>query len=164
MRTLVAVLIAAVVATVCAGTSSAAPLPGINIAGCTLGSGGQKYVPAGTTVTFRDSWIARNATLDNLFLNTLDLNVSVNGTPVADPMSYWGDPYPVETVFTPPTGYDIDWIYPTGITLDAGDSVTIVFSGVLTHQITDGFTPTFGGGPVSGDLLGGNDTCTVTGY
>ena len=165
MRTLVAVVAAGVAATVFAGTSSAAPPPGINIAGCTLGSGGQRYVPAGTSVIFRDSWIARTVGLDNLFLSSLDLNVSVNGAPVADPMSYWGDPYSVQTVFTPPTGQDIDWIYPTGITLQAGDSVTITWSGVLTHPITDGFQPNFGGGEVAaGDLLGGKDTCTVTGY
>lgn len=164
MRTLAVVAAAVAAAAVFAGPSSAAPLPGINIAGCTLGHGGQEYVPAGTTVIFRDSWIARTVGLDNLFLSTLDLNVSVNGAPVADPMSFWGDPYPVETVFTPPTGQDIDWIYPTGITLDAGESVTIVWSGVLAHPITDGFQPTDGGGLVSGDLLGGNDTCTVTGY
>jgi hypothetical protein len=164
MRTLLAVTAAVTAAAVFAGTSSAAPLSGINIAVCTLGRGGQETVPAGTAVIFRNSWIARTVGLDNLFLNTLDLNVSVNGVPVADPMSFWSDPYPVETVFTPPTGQEIDWIYPTGITLESGDSVTIVWSGVLTHPITDGFQPTEGGGHVpAGDLLGGNDTCTVTG-
>jgi hypothetical protein len=164
MRILVAILAAVTAAAVLAGTSSAAPLPGINIAGCTLGRGGQETVPPGTTVIFRNSWIARTVGLDNLFLSALDLNVSVNGVSVADPMSLWSDPYPVETVFTPPTGQDIDWIYPTGITLESGDSVTIVWSGVLTHPIADGFQPNFGGGHVpAGDLLGGNDTCTVTG-
>jgi hypothetical protein len=77
-------------------------------------------------------------------------------------MSFWSDPQQVETIFTPPTGYDIDWVYPTGITLGSGDSVTIVWTGVFAHPITDGFPPTGGGGVVSGDLLGGNDTCTVT--
>jgi hypothetical protein len=49
-----------------------------------------------------------------------------------------------------------------GITLESGDSVTIVWTGVFAHPITDGFSPTGGGGVVSDDLLGGNDTCTVT--
>ncbi len=113
-------------------------------------------------VTWRTSWIARTAGLDYLFENTLDLNVSVNGTPLANPGSYWGAPYPTDTVFTPPTGFEVDWVYPTGVTLDAGQSMTITWSGVLPHPITDGFTSDFGGGLISGDVLGGRDTCTVT--
>jgi len=55
-------------------------------------------------VSFRFPWIARTVGLDNLFENTLNLNVSVNGASVADPASFWGDPYPVETIFTPLPG------------------------------------------------------------
>jgi hypothetical protein len=115
-------------------------------------------------VTFATAWVARTAGLDNLFENTLDLNVSVDGTPVANPGSYWGAPYPTDTVFTPPTGFEVDWLYPTGVTLAAGESMTIVWSGVLPHPITDGFQRNDGGGLISGDVLGGHDTCTVTAF
>jgi hypothetical protein len=163
MRTLAAIGAAAVAAAVFAGTSAAAPPRTINIGNCTIGHGGQFTVPADTTVNFQFPWIARTVGLDNLFENTLDLNVSVDGAPVADPVSFWGAPYPTITIFTPPTGFEVDWFYPTGITLQSGDSVTIVWNGVLTHPITDGFQPTGGGGLVSGDPLGGQDSCTVAG-
>ncbi len=163
MRKLLVVCAALVAAAVFTGASAADTPTTINIAACTLVHGGQMSVPAGSTISFKISWITRTVGLENLFESALDLNASVDGAPIADPMSYWSALAPTTTVFNPADGYIITWLYPTGITLQSGDSVTLVWSGDITHAITDGFRPVDGGGPVKpGDLLGGNDTCTVT--
>jgi hypothetical protein len=60
-----------------------------------------------------------------------------------------------------PNGKDSAWVtwwtYPTWITLQSGDSLTSVWTGELAHPISDGL-----GNISSGDMLGGNDTCTIT--
>lgn len=167
MRMRIAVALAAALATAAvsaalAGSSKAAGDTTINIANCTLGHGGQITVDAGSTISFKLSWVTRTVGQEDLFLNALDLNAFVDGSPISDPMSYWSSPAPVQTVFAGGTGYIITWLYPTGITLQSGDSVTMTWNGVITHAITDGFPPSDGGGRVApGDLLGGADTCTV---
>jgi hypothetical protein len=154
-------LCGAVAALGLAGTAAAAPTT-VSIVGCTLVHGGSVTVPAGSTVSFRFSWGARTAGLDEAFVNDVNIAATVDGTPVADTGSYWGEPQ--LTVFpNGDSGYLVTWLYPTGITLGAGDTMTLVFQGVLDHPITDGFTTAEGGGVASGDVLGGQDTCTVTG-
>jgi len=47
----------------------------------------------------------------------------------------------------------------TGITLGAGDSLTLTYDDVLSHSITDGYL----GKINAGSIFGGPVTCTVTG-
>jgi hypothetical protein len=152
----VAAMTAAVVAGAFAGSSKADTPTTVSLVGCIFLHGGQVTVPAGSTISFRITEGARTAGLNEDFLRALDLNVSVDGASVADPMSYWSDPTAGTVNGT--DGSLTTWLYPTGITLQSGDSLTNVWNGVLTRPVPDGF------GPVTpaGDWLGGNDTCTVT--
>jgi hypothetical protein len=153
------VVCAALVAAACvfAGASAADSPTTVSIVGCTLLHGGNVTVPAGSTINLRFSWVARTAGLDRLFEKALDLNVSVDGASVASPGSYWGDPFATITS-SGTNGFQVNWLYATGITLQSGDSLTFVWNGVLSHPVTDGLTP----GSFSGDIFSGHDTCTVT--
>lgn len=156
MRTIAVFCAAVVAAAVLIGTAAADTPVTVSIVSCTEQHGGQVTVPAGSTISFRFGWAARTQGLDQGFLNALDLNATIDGTPIADPMSYWSAPAPA--VINGNDAYLTTWRYPTGITLQSGDSLTLDWSGVLTHPVTDGFTH----GTFRGDVLGGNDTCTVT--
>jgi len=151
-----AAVAAAVVAASFAGISKADTPTTVSIVSCVLQHGGKVTVAAGSTISFRFGWAARTLGLDQEFLNALDLNASIDGTAIADASSYWSAPAPA--VINGNNVYLTNWLYPTGITLQSGDSVTLVWNGVLTRPITDGFTH----GVFKGDVLGGNDTCTVT--
>ena len=158
----IAAAVAAAAALLVASPASAASDVTVSIAGCVFPGGGQATVPAGSTVSFRIGWLARTAGLEAAFLRDLDLTATVDGAAVAGPMSYWGAPAPATVDGA--DAYRIDWLYPTGTTLGAGDSVTLVWQGVLWHPVTDGFPQAAGGGLAGpGDLLAGHDTCTVTG-
>ena len=156
MRTLLVLCAALVAASVYAGTSAADTPTTVSIVGCVDGHGGKVTVPAGSTISFRIGWAARSASMDKAFLNALDLNASVDGTAIADPMSYWSTPAP--SVINGQDAWVTTWLYPTGVTLQSGDSLTLFWQGVLSHPINDGFTK----GAIKGDIAGGNDTCTVT--
>lgn len=156
MRKLLVVCAAFIAAGVLTGTSAADSPTTVSVVGCTLLHGGNVTVPAGSTISFRFAWFARTAGLDDTFLRALDLNASVNGGAVADPSSYWSSP--TATNLNGINGDLTTWLYPTGITLQSGDSLTLVWDGVLSHPITDGITH----GSFKGDILGGADTCTVT--
>lgn len=156
MRTLLTLCAAVIAAGVFAGTAAADTPTTVSIVSCIDLHGGNVTVPAGSTISFRIGWAARSQGLDNNFLKALDLNASVDGTAIADPMSYWSAPAP--TVINGSSAWLTTWLYPTGITLQSGDSLTLVWTGVLTRGVTDGFSHQ----AFKGDIFGGNDTCTVT--
>jgi hypothetical protein len=156
MRILLAVAAAMLATGVFAVNATADSPTTVSIINCVLQHGGQVTVPAGSTISFRIGWAAKTASLDSAFLKDLTLNATVDGSPIADAMSYWSTPAP--TVINGNSAYLTTWLYPTGITLQSGDSLTLVWNGVLRHPITDGF----GNRAPAGDFLGGDDTCIVT--
>jgi hypothetical protein len=152
MRALLALCAAMIAAAIIATGAAAAPVT-VSIVGCVLVHGGQETVPAGSTVSFRFGWGTRTKELSELFLRTVTVSASVDGTPVANADSYWTDP-----VYTG-TAWLTNWLYPTGVTLEAGDTMVLTFDAVLSHPVADGFgRPTPGG-----SIFGGPATCTVTG-
>lgn len=163
MKGLTALCAAAFAAGALAGSAGADPgNVTVSLVACILAHGGHATVPAGSTVSVRFGWAARTAGLDEAFVRDIDIAASVDGTPVADTASYWGQPTAAD-LGGGLHGYIVNWLYPTGVTLGSGQSLTFVFDGELAHPITDGFTSAQGGGRVpAGDILGGQDTCTVT--
>jgi hypothetical protein len=152
MKVFVAAVAAAVVAaTFSVGAASAEPAT-VSLVACVLVHGGTATVPAGSTVTFRFGWLTREEALAEQFLQVVDVTASVDGVPVADANSYWTDPASTGS------GWLTNWLYPTGITLGAGDSLTLTWDATLSHPVADGF-----GGVASDDVFGAPVTCTVTG-
>ena len=156
-----AVAAAVAAAGVLAGTAVSATDTTVSIVGCTEAHGGNVTVPAGSTISFRLGWVARSTGLDEAFLRDITTTATVDGTPVADADSYWSQPV-ATTTQSGSKAYEVDWLYPTGITLESGQSLTLTFQGELARPITDGFQSQGGGRAPAGDLLGGHDTCTVT--
>ncbi|HEY8030651.1 MAG TPA: hypothetical protein VIE38_14240 [Gaiellaceae bacterium] len=146
----------AVVAGAFAGTSRADSNVTVRLVACAFFDGGHVTVPAGSTITLLVGEVTRTRGHDIAFLQDLALSASVDGNAIANPMSYFAAPVQIG-----PNGKDSAWVtwwtYPTWITLQSGDSLTSVWTGELAHPISDGL-----GNISSGDMLGGNDTCTIT--
>ena len=151
-----AVVAAALAVTVGLSGASAFPPNTVGMAGCVFGNGGNATVTAGTPVYVRLGWGAKNHGRMVDFFNAETTAASVNGTPVANPSSYWG-PIDSDNVS--------QWLYPTGITLSPGQSMTVTLDITLDHKIPDFKDPDTGkqvfAGP--GSVFGGPITCTITG-
>lgn len=120
-------------------------------------AGGRQTVPAGSTITIRQGFSEQTLGILTAFLKAQTSTVSVNGTTV-DLSNAW--PAPVKT----PAGDYLTVIdYPTGITLGAGDSLSIVWVTSLAHIVPEVFNPA-AGGPAGKPILGEGSTtftCTV---
>lgn len=157
MKRLLLVL-AAFVAAVAAMTTGATASTSTTVSffDCTNYDNGQVTVPAGSTVTMQGGWVTKYLGQEYAFLQDVTVTASVNGTPITNTNSYWSAP----EVF-PLGGWVTWWTYPTGITLDAGQSLTFTTDWVLAHPLSNvGFGPP--NVVPAGDLIG-TRTCTVTG-
>ena len=90
------------------------------------------------------------------FFNSQTTSATVDGTPIANPSSYWG---PIDS-----DNISI-WLYPTGTTLAAGQTMTVTFDISLSHQIPDFKDADTGKHPFEGrgSVFGGPISCTITG-
>lgn len=127
-------------------------------------AGGTRYVAAGSDITLRQGWLATTRGLAQAFDSGNTTVLSIDGAARAD-----ADDASYGSLVQVDNGWIWRWIYPTGITLDAGESFTFAFDWVLSHQIHDGFVlandhdqrPAFGG---PGSAFGGPLTCTVIAF
>jgi hypothetical protein len=71
-------------------------------------------------------------------LNAISTIASIDGGPVADVDGYWSAPEPVWSDLWGAIVWATYWTYPTGITVAAGDSITISYEWALSHQLVDG--------------------------
>jgi hypothetical protein len=164
-------VLAAIVAAVTVTSSSAvasastgAPSTSVTVGIFTCGvrDNGQFTVPAGSTVTFKLGWFQNNIGAIYNFLHAVTVTASVNGTPVANANSYFTAPEPQPP--DAPGNWITWWIYPTGITLAAGQSLTLTnYDWVLSHPLADGMPHGIvdPAGSLFGDF-GGPLSCTVT--
>jgi hypothetical protein len=135
----------------------------VGILTCAVRDNGQFTVPAGSTVTFKLGWFQNNIGGIRNFLQDVTAIASVNGTPVANANSYFTAPEPLPP--DAPGNWITWWIYPTGITLAAGQSLTLTLDWVLSRPLADGMP--HGVVDPAGDLFenGGLPSplsCTVT--
>jgi len=153
----------AVLGAVAVGGASASTRPaGVPIAGCIFVQGGQTTVPAGTDVVLVVGDITlRRGQAEAARHNWSFALANLDGTPIANADSYWNAPTPETDVLANgtlyPNAWATWWIYDTGITLGAGQSVTLDYDLVSLHAGTDGFGPAAPAGPIVGG------TCTITG-
>lgn len=126
-------------------------------------AGGTRHVPAGSDITLRQGWAALNRGLTHAFEVAETTTLTIDGVARAD-----ADDDVYRTLVERPDGsWASSWIYPTGITLAAGESFTFVYDSLVSHRIHDGVTKAddhdqspFFWGP--GSIFGGPITCTVT--
>jgi hypothetical protein len=127
---------------------------------CNAFEGGQEYVPAGSTITIRQGVAEQTHGILTDYLHAQTTTITVNGTTV-DVSDAW--PAPDRR----PTG---DWessiTYPTGITLAAGESLSVVWETTLAHVVPEVFNPADGGPAGKPYFNTGSVTygCTVTGF
>ena len=149
------------------GTASArAADVNVNLFGC-VQQGGQRSVPAGSTIAIRIRNNEVNLGVLTHFLNAQTTTLSLDGGPLIDITGVWDSPAPVG---------DGSWTslltYPTGITLaNAGDSVTATAIVSFSRRFAEVFNGPVGfaagyspGPPVFTDpgVVYFTDTCTIT--
>jgi hypothetical protein len=161
MRSVLLLLATIVAAASTAATASAATPVTVSIYGCAFVDHGAMTVPEGSTVTFRSGWATTNRGFTQMFLEAVTTTASIDGTPIADAAGYWSTPAKAG-------GPDFPWLtlwtYPTGVTLGAGDSVTLSTDWVLSHTVLDGSTTDGELNHIpAGSVFGGPVSCTVTG-
>jgi hypothetical protein len=120
--------------------------------------GGTQTVPAGSTITIRQGFSEQTLGILIAFLNAQTSTVSINGTSV-DVSNAWSAP-----AKTAAGDYSTRIAYPTGITLGAGDSLSIVWMTTLAHVVPEVFNPAAGGSAGMPSFNQGSITytCTVT--
>lgn len=157
-------ILGTIVAAVAAMTTSAAASTPATVDFIQCGSGGgQVTVPAGSTVAFQGTWISLYLGQDYAFLHDVTVPASLDGTQITNTNSYWGAPQAIPADSKSGVIFAMQWTYPTGITLGAGQSLTFTTDWVLVHPISAiGFGPPPAVTP-AGSVLGGPITCTVTG-
>jgi hypothetical protein len=141
-------------------TASAAQAADVNVNPfvCNDFQGGHQTVPAGSTITIRQGVSEQTLGILTDYLNAQTSTISFNGTTV-DVSNDW--PAPV----SPPQGGWVTFItHPTGITLAAGDSLTVVWVTTLDHAVPEVFNPAAGGpsGQPAFNAASVTYTCTVT--
>ena len=102
---------------------------------CAVVFGGSMTVPAGSEIVITQRWGAKTAGLVQDFLIAQTTTIVVNDGPPTD-VSDGYDPI----AGAPDGSYFTRVFQPTGITLNAGESMTFVLTLELAHQIHDGFT------------------------
>jgi hypothetical protein len=102
---------------------------------CAVIFGGQWTVPAGSDVVVAQRWEAKNIGLVQTFLNAQTTTLAVNG---GTPLDISGEYVPISA--TPDGTYFTRVAHDTGITLEAGDSLTFNVVISFSHRVLDGFT------------------------
>jgi hypothetical protein len=152
--------IVAAVATVSNGAAASTSVTVVALA-CAVDDNGQATVPAGSTITVRTAgWGVPNYGQIKDFLNAVTVTATVDGTPIANANSYWTPPE--RFISNPPEiRWVTDWIYPTGITLGAGQSLTFTTDWSVSHPLATAAHPP--GRPIpAGSVIGGPISCTIT--
>jgi hypothetical protein len=127
---------------------------------CQTFQGGNVTVAAGSTITIRQG--AAEQTLGILMdlLNAQTSTITINGTSV-DVSGSWSAPEGPEVRNW---GWASRVVYPTGVTLAAGDSLVVTWTTTLAHAIPEVFNPG-AGGPSGQPVFNAESvtyTCTVT--
>ena len=132
-----AALAAGVAVSVLAGPALAAKpeWPGnIDVFHC-VNTGGESWpLAAGTEISGTEFWGTKTQGQAQQWINSSKLTVAFNGVPVANPEQYFQPPQGSKD-----GGWLALWAYPTGITLNAGQSITMYFKHELTSTVFDGF-------------------------
>jgi hypothetical protein len=102
---------------------------------CAVIFGGQWTVPAGSDVVVAQRWEAKNRGLVQSFLNAQTTTLSINGGAALD---ISGEYVPVSAA--PGGTYFTRVAHDTGITLEAGDSLTFNVVISFSQRVLDGFT------------------------
>ena len=97
-------------------------------------SGGDGWPLQAGPISATEFWGTKTQGQAQQWINSSKLTVAFNGVPVANPESY----------FQPPQGSKAGgwlalWAYDTGVTLKAGESITMYFKHVLTSTVYDGY-------------------------
>jgi hypothetical protein len=160
MKRISLVVLGALLAGALAATADGA-VATVTPSACAFFSGGNVTRPAGSTITVRQGFSEQERGILTAFLREQTATVSINGGPTVVLTDSWSAPA------QSPLG---DWVsfveYPTGITLGAGDSLTIAFTLTLAHRLPEVLNPAGGfpaGQPVSNEPGTTTWTCTVTG-
>jgi hypothetical protein len=157
-KALLLLAICVVSAGVAASTAQAADV-NVNPFRC-QNQGGNLTVPAGSSIVIRQGVSEQTLGILHSYLNAQTTAISFNGTMV-DVSDAWPTPE------RRPQG---DWAtfitYPTGITLGAGESLTVVWVTTLAHVVPEVFNPAAGGEPGQPLPNAGSVTytCTVTAF
>ena len=157
------VVVAAAVAAIAALVFPVAALASttqVSAFGC-QNHGGQANVPADRDVVVRQALVFKNLGLTQNYLHAQTSSLSVNGAAAADVSGLWVAP------FATSGAWQTTLLYPTGITLAAGQSMTFHLVVSLSHPSVDGLSfengvsgkPVFFGPGPTFDL----GVCTVTG-
>lgn len=101
-----------------------------------VNGGGTATVSAGTPFVIRWGWFDATRGFVHNFLDAEQLEVTIDGVPLADPTSYH---LPVEAVVHPiyGPGYQSLWIYPgaSGIALSSGQTLTMTLRIGVAHTV-----------------------------
>jgi len=158
-KRLVVTTLAAVVLGGAASTATAADA-NVNPFSCATFSGGHVTRPAGSTIVVRQGFAEQTLGILTAWLQEQTTTLSVAGGAPIDLSSGWSSP--VQTA-------DGGWIsfveYPTGVTLGAGESLTVALTMSVSHVVPEVFNPA-AGGPAGKPVLGSGSstfTCTITG-
>ena len=159
-RRLLALALCTVVAGIAASAVHAADV-NVDPFVCDVFRGGQTTVPAGSTITIRQGVAEQTLGILMAYLNAQTTTITVNGATV-DVSDEFGAP---EGTIARNWGWT-SWVtHPTGITLGAGDSISVTWTTTLAHPVSEVFNPAVGGPP--GQPMSNNGTvtytCTVTG-
>lgn len=156
-RTPLLLAICAVLAGIAASAARAAVVK-VNPFLCQTFQGGSQTVPAGSEITIRQGAAEQTLGILTDFINAQTTTITVNGATV-DVSNAW--PTPEQR----PTGDYASFItYPTGITLQAGQSLTVVWVTTVSHVVPEVFNPAGGGEPGKPGMSTDPAifTCTVT--
>jgi len=136
-----------------AATSAQAAVVNVNPFVCSAFNGGTMTVPAGSQITVRQGFSEQTRGILTAFLNAQTSTISFSGTTVDVADAFAG----------PDQSPQGDWVsfvtYPTGITLAAGQSLTVAWTTSLDHRVPEVFNPAAGGEPGKPVL---NEAGTVT--
>jgi hypothetical protein len=155
---LTAVVVAALVAAVAAGTGSAATPVTVSLTVCYFAHGGSTTVPAGSDLTVRIGWLEQNRGRVQSFIGKQTTTATLNGSSVANASSLWGAPEAIGT------GYVSFWRLSAGTLANPGDTAVVSLQISLSDVIPEGKDPDTGkqlfAGP--GNVLPADFGCTIT--
>jgi len=157
-RTLVFIVATLLLARFAGSTANAAPPSAVvSLPFCIRGSGGTVNAPQHTPISLRLGWFTSPKGAVNDFLKSETLDVSVNGVPVQNVDSYWGPILRVDE-----NVWGVVWLYPTGLSLAGGETMTVTFSLYISHTLTE-VDPDTGERTFFGPayVFGPTETCTI---
>lgn len=141
-------------------TPARADVVTVNPFACATG-GGSVSLPAGSTIVVRQGLAEQARGILIALLQAQTTTLTIDGGPAVDISDDWTD-----LVQMPDGSWQTAVEYPTGITLTAGQSLTLVFAITLEHQTPEVVIPPLGGdgGKPAFNVPGTQAwACTVTG-